>query len=139
MGARGRKGQLETMAPSPLALVAPSLPVELPAPPDHLSDESKAWWREIVATFELDPHHLKLLEAAADAWDRMVEARTQLATDGITVESGAGTKKVHPAVAVERDSRAAFARLIRELDLDEPVPSPAAYMRPPALRSNRRR
>jgi phage terminase small subunit len=81
---------------------------------------------------------LKLLEAAADAWDRMVQARTQLATDGLTVE-GAHGKKTHPAVNVERDSRTAFARLVRELDLDEPVPSPGRYMPPPAIRSNKRR
>jgi hypothetical protein len=81
---------------------------------------------------------LKLLEAAADAWDRMVQARTQLATDGLTVE-GAHGKKTHLAVNVERDSRAAFARLVRELDLDEPVPSPGRYMPPPAIRSNKRR
>ena len=41
-----------------------------------------------------------------------------------------------PEIAIERDSRVAFARLIRELDLD--TNSPAESSRPPALRSNRR-
>ena len=138
MGARGRKSASELAAP-PLQLVEPSpVPVDLPPPPGHLSEAMQSWWRTIVEAYELDSHHLKLLEAAADAWDRMVQARTQLATDGLTVQ-GAHGPKTHPAVAVERDSRAAFARLVRELDLDEPVPPPARYMPPPSLRSNRRR
>jgi hypothetical protein len=44
-----------------------------------------------------------------------------LLADGLTVE-GAHGKKTHPAVNIERDSRLAFARILRELDLDEPVP-----------------
>jgi phage terminase small subunit len=137
MGARGRKSATE-LAASPVRLVEPALPIALPAPPSHLTSATQDWWRQTVADYDLEPHHLKLLEAAADAWDRMVQARTQLATDGLTVQ-GAHGPKTHPAVAVERDSRAAFARLVRELDLDEPVPPPARYMPPPSLRSNRRR
>ena len=137
MGARGRKSAAELATP-PLQLVEPTLPLELPPAPVHLSPAMRSWWDAIVRDYELDVHHLKILEAAADAWDRMVQARTQLATDGLTVQ-GVHGPKTHPAVGVERDSRAAFAKLIRELDLDEPVPSPGRYMPPPAIRSNRRR
>jgi P27 family predicted phage terminase small subunit len=138
MGARGRKGPNETLLVPPVRLVEPTLPVELPAPPSHLSAETADWWRAIVAEYEMAPHHLKLLEAAADAWDRLTTARSEVLRDGITVEGGQGRRQ-HPAVAIERDARTAFARLVRELDLDEPVASQVPYMRPPSLRSNRRR
>src|SRR5947209_2835386 len=137
MGARGRKSASEMMLP-PLQLVEPALPIELPAPPDHLSETMQNWWRQTVADYDLEQHHLKLLEAACDAWDRMAQARATLLIEGLTVEGGNG-KKTHPAVAVERDSRAAFVRIVREMDLDEPQPSPGRYMPPPAIRPNRRR
>jgi phage terminase small subunit len=133
-----RKSQRELQAPPPVRLVEPMLPVELPAPPLHLSPEAADWWRQTVATYELEPHHLKLLEAAADAWDRLVTARAEVLRDGITVE-GVHGKKQNPAVSIERDARLAFSRIVRELDLDEPMPAPMPYMRPPAIRSNRRR
>jgi P27 family predicted phage terminase small subunit len=96
------------------------------------------WWRQVVEAYNLDPHHLHLLEAACDAWDRMVEARTVLRDEGLTVTTKHGTKK-HPAADIERDSRLAFARLVRELDLDCEPPQEQRGWRPPAIRSNRRR
>jgi hypothetical protein len=67
------------------------------------------------------------LQAAAEAWDRLQEARARLAKDGTYVEGRYGLR-AHPAVAVEKDSKTLFARLLRELDLDgEPGPDP----RPP--------
>jgi hypothetical protein len=96
------------------------------------------WWRETVAAYELEPHHLLILESAADCWDRMTTARELLLAEGLISVSNSGTK-AHPCINIERDSRIAFARLVRELDLDEPAPSPGRYMPPPALRSNRRR
>jgi len=66
----------------------------------------------------------------------MAMARAEIEAYGLTVETEAGGRKANPAVAIERDSRLAFARLVRELDLDaEPPPDRS---RPPALRSNRR-
>jgi phage terminase small subunit len=74
------------------------------------------------------------LQLAGEAWDRSQQAREAIAKEGLTVPSGG---RAHPAIAIERDSRLAFARLIRELDLDaEP---PASWRNgPPALHSNRR-
>jgi P27 family predicted phage terminase small subunit len=138
MGARGRKSASEiAMPPPPVRLVEPA-PLELPAPPPHLTPETADWWRAIVSDYDLEIHHLRLLESACDAWDRMVQARAEVLRDGITVEGPQGLKQ-HPAVMVERDARIAFARLVRELDLDSPVPAPGPYHPPPALRSNRRR
>jgi phage terminase small subunit len=78
-------------------------------------------------TYDLEPHHQRLLQAACEAWDRLQEAREVLRQEGTYVEGRYGPR-AHPAVAVERDSRVAFARLLRELDLDgEPGPDP----RPP--------
>jgi len=57
-----RKSQRELEAPPPVRLVEPVLPVELPAPPPHLSLEAADWWRQTVAAYELEPHHLKILE-----------------------------------------------------------------------------
>ena len=124
----------------PVRLVAAPVPAELPPPPGHLSAAMQTWWNAVVRDYDLDPHHLHLLEAACDAWDRMVQAREVLRTEGLTVTTKSG-KKRHPAADIERDSRLAFARLLRELDLDAPSPRPEpdGGWRPPSLRSNRRR
>jgi phage terminase small subunit len=123
---------------SPVRLVSPSVPVELPPPPDHLSPAMQRWWTAVVTDYNLDQHHLLLLQSAAEAWDRMTMARDVLMDEGLTVDTKHG-KKQHPAANIERDSRLAFARMLRELDLDcEPPPERPAW-RPPAIRSNRRR
>jgi P27 family predicted phage terminase small subunit len=108
-----------------------------PKPPAHLTKSTKAWWRSVVTEYQLEPHHLRLLQAACEAWDRLQQAREALSNDGLTVEGREGGIRPHPCVAIERDSRVGFARLVRELDLDVEPPS-AGGRRPPALASNRR-
>jgi P27 family predicted phage terminase small subunit len=104
--------------------------------PDHLSKEAKRWWASVVADYELEPHHLHLLQAACEAWDRCQQAREVVSREGITFRTANGDVRTHPAVTIEKDARIVFARLVRELDLDaEP---PAERSRPPALGSNRR-
>ena len=123
----------------PVRLVARPDPAELPEPPAHLSPAMAAWWRQVMTDYALEAHHLRLLEAACDAWDRMVQARETVREEGLTVATKDGGKKKHPASDIERDSRLAFARLIRELDLDCSPPVEQRGWRPPAIRSNRRR
>jgi P27 family predicted phage terminase small subunit len=104
--------------------------------PQHLRPDTRAWWRSVAADYLLEEHHLRLLTLAAEAFDRCGEAREVLARDGLTVPTADGGLKTHPCVGIERDARLAFARLLRELDLD--VEPPAEGRRSPGLRSNRR-
>jgi phage terminase small subunit len=132
----GRKSaaELAVAMPTPISTMPSGKLVPAPA---HLSDEVTAWWHSVVKDYELEPHHLRLLQSAAEAWDRMQQARQALADHGkLTFVSASGDLKTHPAVAIERDARVAFARLVRELDLD--AGAPAERSRPPALHSNRR-
>jgi phage terminase small subunit len=93
-----------------------------PEPPTHLADATRKWWAYVAKTHVLEPHHERLLTAAGEAWDRCEEARDALADAGTYYVDRFGQPRAHPAVAVERDSRIAFARLVRELDLDADPP-----------------
>lgn len=103
--------------------------------PEHLRPETKKWWRSVVRDYSLEEHHLRLLTAAAECWDRLCQARELLNKDGLVVEGREGGMRPHPAVNIERDCRVGFARLIRELDLDVDPPG-SGGTRPPSLRSN---
>jgi P27 family predicted phage terminase small subunit len=94
----------------------------LPQPPDHLSPTAAAWWTAVVAEFDLEAHQLVILEAAADAYDRMLECRAIVLTEGAVVRDRYDKPKTHPAALLERDSRLSLARLIRELAFDVPMP-----------------
>ena len=86
-------------------------------PPQHLSPAARKWWRAIEDEYLLEPHKVKILTLAAEAMDRCEQARLILAADGVIVRDRYGAPKTHPAIAIERDSRLAFARLVRELAL----------------------
>jgi P27 family predicted phage terminase small subunit len=98
--------------------------------PEYLEPATREWFAAIVADFELESHHLKLLTLAAEAWDRCQQARQALADHGLTYSAANGDPRARPEVAIERDSRLAFARLVRELGLDSAPEAP----RPPQLR-----
>ena len=86
---------------------------------------------DIVAAYELESHHLRLLQAACESWDRLQAARVVLDRDGISYVDRFNAPRARPEVAVERDAKVSFARLVRELNLDG-APGPDAP-RPPAI------
>lgn len=109
-----------------------------PRPPEHLAEPTRAWWRSVVEDYQLEPHHLRLLQLAGEAWDRSQQARAVLDESGLTYQNRFGDPVLRPEAAVERDARLAFARLIRELDLDVEPPN-EGRTRPPGILSNRRK
>ncbi len=107
----------------------------LPQPPKHLRPATRAWWRRVLEGYDLEPASLPVLQAAAEAWDRMQEARERIANDGAYLPGGRGQLRAHPALAAERDSRIGFLRALRELALPLGDPDSA---RPPRAGSGAR-
>jgi len=97
-------------------------------PPGHLRAATRRWFASVVSDYDLDPHHVRLLTLAAEAWDRGQQAREIIDRDGMTFSDRFGQPKARPEIAIERDSRIGFARLIRELGLDVEPPPEAPRM-----------
>jgi phage terminase small subunit len=97
--------------------------------PQHLRKETRKFFERIVADYEMSPHHLELLRLACEALDRATEARLAVEKAGAFFKNRHGEVKPHPGLAVERDNRALFGRLLRELNLDSEAPA-EAYSRP---------
>lgn len=106
-----------------------------PRPPKHLQKSTAKWFRSVVDEWDLEDHHVRILTLAAEAWDQIQLCREVIAEGGHTFQDRFQQPKERPEVAIMHNARLAFARLIRELDLDFAGESPG---RPPALRSNRR-
>lgn len=104
-------------------------------PPKHLREATSRWFEEVVAEYDLESHHVRLLIKACEANDRCEQAREALKKHGLTYTDRFGSPRARPEVAIERDNRIAFARLLRELGLDIAPPSDS---RPNALPANRR-
>lgn len=88
-------------------------------PPRHLKAETRQWFERVCADFMLEPHHVRLLTLAAQAWDRAEAARIVLDKLGLVYVDRFNAPRARPEVAIERDARLAFARLLRALNLDE--------------------
>lgn len=99
-----------------------------PRPPKHLRKPTQTWFKDVLTDYDLESHHVRLLTLAGEAWDRGQAAREVIDQDGMTFNDRFGQPKPRPEIAIERDSRIGFARLIRELalDVDPPAETPRA-------------
>lgn len=103
-----------------------------PKPPKHLRVATQRWFESVLEDYELESHHVRLLQLAGEAWDRCQQAREAIKKHGLTFENKYGETKIRPEAVIEKDSRIAFARLVRELNLseeppDSPRPKPLGY------------
>lgn len=99
--------------------------------PAHLRPDTAAWWESVASDYPLEAHLLRILTLAAEAWDRGQEAREAIAKHGSVYVDRFDQPRARPEVAIERDSRISFARLVRELALD--LDPPDEQGRPPRL------
>jgi phage terminase small subunit len=76
----------------------------------------------VAGEFVLEAHHEAVLAVACEALDRMRQAQRAIEQDGAYIDGRFG-KKAHPGLAIERDSRLAMLRALRELGLDYEAPS----------------
>jgi P27 family predicted phage terminase small subunit len=103
--------------------------VRHPPAPKHLEAVGRHLWLAVMRDYDLrDGHHLSILTSACEAADRECQAREIIAREGLVAETRSGPRP-HPAVAIERDSRIAKLRALRELGLDLAAPEPT---RPPS-------
>jgi phage terminase small subunit len=101
--------------------------------PRHLAPATRKWAEGILADFVLESHHVRLLVLCCQAWDRAEDARAALAEHGTVFVDRFGQPRARPEIAIERDSRISFARLLRELALDVDEPGEA---RPAPIRGS---
>ena len=89
-----------------------------PKPPKHLRPATRQWFDEVMREYSLEPHHVHLLTMAAEARDRCEQAREALAKHGMTFEDRFGQPRARPEIAIERESKLTFVRLLRALGID---------------------
>ena len=91
--------------------------------PTHLRAATQRWYVAVLKDYDLESTASGSCRQPAEHRIGFRKPRG-VGKAGAYVEGRYGVR-AHPAVAVERDSRLAFARLLRELDLDgEPAPDP---------------
>jgi phage terminase small subunit len=88
-----------------------------PTAPKGLAKDTREWWERVVKDYPLEGQHIRLLTAACQAWDSGQYAHAQLKKFGTTYINRFGQPCSRPEVAHERDARAAFAKLIAQLNL----------------------
>jgi len=93
-----------------------------PRAPLHLSKKTREWWQRIVEAYEFQDFELRLLTAAGESWDRKEAARGVIEKEGLTYLDRFSQPVTRPEVGIERDSRLAFLRCMRQLALSEEPP-----------------
>jgi len=97
--------------------------------PRHISAAGRRLFADVVRGYALEPHHVALLVKACEAYDRAEQARVLIDAEGLVVRSRLGEPRQHPAIPVERDSRAAFMSALKQLGLDIEPPNPSQKRR----------
>lgn len=97
----------------PALTPATTKPVDIPRP--RAGQSIDAWARWVRSTYQVDETGARLLELAVNSWQRFQQARAAIDEHGLTQPDG---RTLRPEVQVEKDSRAAFQRVLQQLGLE---------------------
>lgn len=85
---------------------------------DHLSEKSKKIWKSVVPSDEKTLPRQVFILAALESLDRADSAMAVIEAEGMLLPAGEkGIAHVHPLLKVEKDSRALFAKLWSQLNM----------------------
>ena len=90
--------------------------------PRHLSNAMRKWVARVCERYQVAENDFKLLVMAAESWDLAENARIVIRKHGVSYRDRFGQPRQRPECAVLRDSRIAFIRIMRELNLESEVP-----------------
>ena len=91
-----------------------------PKPPPGLSKRARGIWQSITSDWVLGPEALPILRAGLEQMDLYDLALKQLKKDGLTVETGTGMLRAHPAAKIGQDALSSFRQCFRQLGLEPP-------------------
>jgi hypothetical protein len=77
----------------------------------------KEFWRGVFELRNLQPYQILILVKACECHDRAEQARRILKKQGLIYLDRFKQPRARPEVAIERDSRAQFAKLLGEIHL----------------------
>jgi len=94
----------------------------VPRSPAGLGAAGKAYWKSVQTGFEVEDHHVEILESACRQLDRAASARESIEKLGVTILDRFNVIKPNPCIEIERQAHSTFLKLSRELGLDAVVP-----------------
>ena len=103
--------------------------MDIPAAPDHFSDEVKSLWDSILTEYDLESSERAILKVGLEAYDRAQVCRQQIDKEGPTITDPSGRVRAHPALQAEKNAISAYLQAFRLLALNEEPPKPIG--RPP--------
>jgi len=87
-------------------------------PPEHLSEKSKKIWKSVVPSDGRTLPRQVFIQAALESLDRADAARLIIEEEGMLLPAGEkGLAHCHPLLKTEKDSRALFAKLWSQLNM----------------------
>ena len=88
--------------------------------PKGLAARGRTFWRDVLATYELDLPETQLLTEVCRLLDQCEQLQAVLDRDGLTIAGSTGQTRIHPGVGELRACRTVLGRLLAQLDLPDP-------------------